>query len=49
MGPGIFRCQVPCSDQGVDKLEEYEDGRNPEQKGLGLAAAGLVKGSLDKE
>lgn len=41
--------QVQCSEQGVNKLERCEEGRNPEQRGLGLAAEGQVKGALGKE
>lgn len=40
--------QVPCSEQGVGKLEGCE-GQNPEQRGLGLAVEGQVKRGSGKE
>lgn len=41
--------QVPCSVQGMGKLEGCEGRRNPKQRGLRLAAEGQVKGGLGKE
>lgn len=33
----------------MDKMKGCEEGSNPEQNGMGLAAEGQVKGGLGKE